>query len=859
MLSTFAKRVNDAFHGGIPVYKNHDTQVHKAWKDITTNDKQFERTFARMFADKKDNVVKEAVRAHAPSLIQPKSAVNGKGKGKGINDYYNNKGKGKGKGKAAGSAPNASTFVQQNLPDDMTLFYDPEGKPADIIKHSEMDWHSTGVALMSANQAQNLLREIGNQELANQPLAILIPPTDWDFFDRLEALPFTRKFRPTTIKELPTKKQLTDNSRCGNATMLQLGKEDISYDNPTIIHDLGVSHIVQRLSAQISADKVPSAVFKKLKDDPHDYIIKAIGADKLQPKRQIRKSRLFVVNNQDGTTTERIDCFVYPAADMYYQVMRRSGTNDVHIMTETHDNNTETINLKQDATNTNAVNLAKTLGNDALGVVRTSRGYAIRTLPETRATVEAQLFPEMAAQLGNLMSLRTNNADEFLIKGIPHTFDKEDVRATLEEAIGFKCKPLHPQRGTGSTKDWRVLVQLGTEPSKSTFMVMAQNLRFPIYVVKNEKTTKPTIFDEILEILTKGQNEDDAQDDPNDEDDPTDPPTYHRMDEDSPRQDDEDDTMWGSDFTYADATKAETERTGRFSAAAAKVRANRKDQPTAPTAAAPAPPTPKGTTAPAPAPATPAPKLAQVTPAADSGSASAADTSNADTTDIMRQMSDITATAQRQTRELKAATEKECKAIAESVASTARQLQQHDVSMNEFKQTLADLNTNQVRMQGQIGELKTMLDRILLQLGNIDQQNIALHQKQQSDEQPRQLLQQQQFDTAAAAEAVQVAEAAAAQAQRLKQLQEQQQQQQQQQLQQQADEQQQQQQNSGAPAASSQNNLTPEEQAHEAAVIAIALIALPKEGGKKLNQRERRALSQKNSAEASPKAQKIED
>ena len=117
-LSSFAKRVNDAFHGGIQVYKTNDPQVHKGWTNIGNNDQQFMRTFARIFTGKNDNVVKEAVRAHAPNLIQPKSAVKGKGMGKsygkankGINDYYNNKGKGKGKGKAAGSAPNASTFL----------------------------------------------------------------------------------------------------------------------------------------------------------------------------------------------------------------------------------------------------------------------------------------------------------------------------------------------------------------------------------------------------------------------------------------------------------------------------------------------------------------------------------------------------------------------------------------------------------------------------------------------------------------------------------------------------------------------------------------------------------------------------
>ena len=53
--------------------------------------------------------------------------------------------------------------------------------------------------------------------------------------------------------------------------MIQIGTGDITYDDLTIVHDTGDKHLIHRLSAQIHADTVQSDLFKKLKDDPHDY------------------------------------------------------------------------------------------------------------------------------------------------------------------------------------------------------------------------------------------------------------------------------------------------------------------------------------------------------------------------------------------------------------------------------------------------------------------------------------------------------------------------------------------------------------------------------------------------------------
>ena len=249
--STLARRINDEYHNGVQVYKANDRQVATAWDHCCGHDAQFATKFNRIFKTGNDKVVKDAIWANAQDLTKPKEASKGKGKGKGKtknNDNNQPKGKGKGKGKASG---NTTAFADLPLPDDITLFYDPDGKATQIIPGTNFDLSATGVVMMSANDAYRILESIGTNTLGDEPLAILMPPVHQEFFDRLDALPFTLKYRPQQIKELPTKKELKDSTRRTNATLLQLGIPEITYNDPTIVHALGAEHVVQMLSAHI--------------------------------------------------------------------------------------------------------------------------------------------------------------------------------------------------------------------------------------------------------------------------------------------------------------------------------------------------------------------------------------------------------------------------------------------------------------------------------------------------------------------------------------------------------------------------------------------------------------------------------
>ena len=170
--------------------------------------------------------------------------------------------------------------------------------------------------MMSTNLGVNLMEKMVAQggELAMQLLAIILPCTDKEALDRLDALPIIHKFRPLPIIELPVVVGIHQDTRRPNAIMFQLGHESISYHNPTPTHDFGDKFLVQRLPAQINEDGTPSELCKKLQKDPHAYITAAIGADRLDQTRTVKPSRCERPKNAREDDGERRDSFITCAA-----------------------------------------------------------------------------------------------------------------------------------------------------------------------------------------------------------------------------------------------------------------------------------------------------------------------------------------------------------------------------------------------------------------------------------------------------------------------------------------------------------------------------------------------------------------
>ena len=199
----FAGRINDTFHSGHPQWKPNNPLVKNALDRIIGHDKTFLRKLTdRMITrTKRDNLILETVKMYAPELGRPANGGQGKGAGKGKatndnNNNNNNKGKGKGKGK--GKNP-ATAFAQLRPCSAPNMIFYPDGTAAPVIDGNHIHIDLTGVAMMSKNLG--IMEEMVAQggQFAMQPLAIILPNTNKEALDRLDALPILHKFRPVPI------------------------------------------------------------------------------------------------------------------------------------------------------------------------------------------------------------------------------------------------------------------------------------------------------------------------------------------------------------------------------------------------------------------------------------------------------------------------------------------------------------------------------------------------------------------------------------------------------------------------------------------------------------------------------------
>ena len=111
------------------------------------------------------------------------------------------------------------------------MFFYSNGTAAPVIDADDIHLGLTGVAMMSTNKGIQFMEEVVAQggQLARMPLAIIIPNTNKEALDRLDALPILHKFRPIPITELPmTISETQQDTRRPDAIMFQLGNDAIS-------------------------------------------------------------------------------------------------------------------------------------------------------------------------------------------------------------------------------------------------------------------------------------------------------------------------------------------------------------------------------------------------------------------------------------------------------------------------------------------------------------------------------------------------------------------------------------------------------------------------------------------------------
>ena len=131
--------------------------------------------------------------------------------------------------------------------------------------------------------------------------------------------------------------------------MLQCGKQTIKYTDTTIVYDLPAGRIMEKLSAQIHSCDIPTALFAKLEKDPHEYVARAIGADELEEKKQIRVARKIQVTI-DNATVDRLDCVIFPKHGQRDAVLYRSGSCAVQTNYMGRDPNNKVVTLAKGTT-----------------------------------------------------------------------------------------------------------------------------------------------------------------------------------------------------------------------------------------------------------------------------------------------------------------------------------------------------------------------------------------------------------------------------------------------------------------------------------------------------------------------------
>ena len=118
----------------------------------------------------------------------------------------------------------------------------------------------------------HMLTMIGDGELSDNPLALLMPKVE---YEGLQLQPeVMRKYRPTTITNLSVVRSHNESTRGPDVIMLQCGKPTVTYQDTTIIYTLPGGTLNEKLSAQIASDDIPAELFKKLENNPMTTYLK---------------------------------------------------------------------------------------------------------------------------------------------------------------------------------------------------------------------------------------------------------------------------------------------------------------------------------------------------------------------------------------------------------------------------------------------------------------------------------------------------------------------------------------------------------------------------------------------------------
>jgi transcription termination factor NusB len=405
---------------------------HEACKRITRT--RNEDIVADIILEKKAEFLRQNQKRFQNQHDAPSTSGKGKGKGKiGIS-----KGGDKGKGKGGkGKVTKAPQII--HVPT-IAAFKRADGKPIDRIMYEEMNHDSEGVLVSTLSEyAENILAMDG-EHLPNA-MAFLLFGKDVKQF--MEAGMKFHEYDQKLIK-VPMANVKGSSIFEADAILVNVGSQDIVYNQ-----------IISKVTAPTNAFTILSYHVIKSLNDPkvfagtakHEGFINHVHTTIKQEWLHTTKPIPTCIKTESINGIETISQvgYVFAKPEKVHDILRRSGHNGATIWYKEHDITTTLIPLPRKMVIKEAIEMAKKVGDNSLGLINKNCGtWSVRVLKDDAIINEAKakLDPSLSAMVGpKLMNMPAAMGCKYVLKGLLSNFTFYDIAKMMKEDFSWNVKP----------------------------------------------------------------------------------------------------------------------------------------------------------------------------------------------------------------------------------------------------------------------------------------------------------------------------------------------------------------------------------------------------------------------------------
>ena len=364
--------------------------------------------------------------------------TSGKGKGKGKSGNGKGGEKGNGKGGKGGKATMASQPI--HIPC-MNAFKRADGKPMERIQPEDLNNDSEGALFATLDEYAERIWEMDGEHLPNAMAYVLFGKDVKQFME--VGLTFHRY----DIKHIKVPCAKVKGSAISevDAILVNVGSQDIVY-NPIISKVTAPTNAYTILSYHVwkslSDPKVyaGTAKIEGFINHVHTTIKQEWLHTPIKPVPTCTKTELI---NGIGTSSQV--GYVYAKPEKVHDILRRSGHNGATIWYKDHDVTTALIPLARKMVIKDAVEMAKKVGDNSLGLINKNCGtWCVRVLKDEGIINEAKakLDPSLSTMVGaKLMNMPAAMGCRYVLKGLLSNFTFYDIAKMMKEDFSWNVGP----------------------------------------------------------------------------------------------------------------------------------------------------------------------------------------------------------------------------------------------------------------------------------------------------------------------------------------------------------------------------------------------------------------------------------